>query len=207
MSEIENLSTSQWCAIGRRPRRPNGARTPLESDDCDLLNLVLGVDPGTAITGYGLVWGEGDDLRLVDYGAITTSSDKPLPQRLQEIYRQLTALIQERQPSSAAVEKLFFSRNVRTALSVGQARGVALLAMANAEIPVHEYTPLEVKQAVVGYGRATKEQVQEMVRMLLGLDSVPQPDDAADAIAVAICHIHSARMKDLARSAQEITGR
>jgi crossover junction endodeoxyribonuclease RuvC len=179
-------------------------------------NLVLGVDPGTAITGYGLVWGEGDNLRLVNYGTILTSSDKPLPQRLQEIYRQLTALIQERQPAAAAVEKLFFSRNVRTALSVGQARGVALLAMANAEIAVHEYTPLEVKQAVVGYGRATKDQVQEMVKVLLGLDSVPQPDDAADAIAVAICHIHSARMKGLVRSsglkaqsskAEEIEGR
>jgi crossover junction endodeoxyribonuclease RuvC len=170
-------------------------------------NLVLGVDPGTAITGYGLVWGEGDNLRLVDYGTITTPSDKPLPQRLQEIYCQLTALIQERQPAAAAVEKLFFSRNVRTALSVGQARGVVLLAMANAEITVHEYTPLEIKQAVVGYGRATKEQVQEMVKMLLGLDSVPQPDDAADAIAVAICHIHSALMKGLARRAQEVEGR
>ncbi|MGA9348613.1 MAG: crossover junction endodeoxyribonuclease RuvC [Anaerolineae bacterium] len=170
-------------------------------------NLVLGVDPGTAITGYGLVWGEGDNLRLVDYGTIITPSDKPLPQRLQEIYRQLTVLIQERQPEAAAVEQLFFSRNVRTALSVGQARGVVLLAMANAEIAVHEYTPLEVKQAVVGYGRATKDQVQEMVKVLLGLDSVPQPDDAADAIAVAICHIHSARMKGLARRVEEIEGR
>ncbi len=176
---------------------------PMSEDE----NLVLGIDPGTAITGYGLVWGEGDDLRLVDYGTITTSSDESQPQRLQEIYRQLTALIQERQPAAAAVEKLFFSRNVRTALSVGQARGVALLAMANAGIAVHEYTPLEVKQAVVGYGRATKTQVQEMVKVLLGLDSVPQPDDAADAIAVAICHIHSARMKSLARQAEEIEGR
>ena len=108
-------------------------------------NLVLGIDPGTAITGYGLVWGEGDNLRLVDYGTITTPSDESQPQRLQEIYRQLTALIQERQPTAAAVEKLFFSRNVRTALSVGQARGVALLAMANADLDIHEYTPLEVK--------------------------------------------------------------
>ena len=170
-------------------------------------NLVLGVDPGTAITGYGLVWGEGDDLRLVDYGVITTPSDESQPQRLQEIYRQLTALIQERQPAAAAVEKLFFSRNVRTALSVGQARGVVLLAIANADLEIHEYTPLEVKQAVVGYGRATKNQVQEMVKVLLGLDTVPQPDDAADAIAVAICHIHSARMLSLARQAEENWGR
>ena len=170
-------------------------------------SLVLGIDPGTAITGYGLVWGEGDDLRLVDYGVITTPSDESHPRRLQEIYRQLTALVQERQPAAAAVEKLFFSRNVRTALSVGQARGVALLAMANAGLEIYEYTPLEVKQAVVGYGRATKEQVQEMVKVLLDLDSVPQPDDAADAIAVAICHIHSAQMLSLARQAEEIEGR
>ena len=170
-------------------------------------NLVLGIDPGTAITGYGLVWGEGDNLRLMDYGTIITPSDEPLPRRLQEIYRQLTALVQERQPAAAAVEKLFFSRNVRTALSVGQARGVVLLAMANAELEVHEYTPLEVKQAVVGYGRATKNQVQEMVKMLLGLDTVPQPDDAADAIAVAICHIHSARMLSLTRQTEAIEGR
>ena len=113
----------------------------------------------------------------------------------------------EYQVGVASVEELFFSRNVRTALSVGQARGVALLAMANAGLEIYEYTPLEVKQAVVGYGRATKEQVQEMVKVLLGLDSVPQPDDAADAIAVAICHIHSARMKDLARRAEEIEER
>ena len=170
-------------------------------------NLVLGIDPGTAITGYGLVWGEGDNLRLMDYGTIITPSDESLPRRLQEIYRQLTTLVQERQPGAQNGYGIRSDRNVRTALSVGQARGVVLLAMANAELEVHEYTPLEVKQAVVGYGRATKEQVQEMVKVLLGLDSVPQPDDAADAIAVAICHIHSARMKDLARRAEEIEER
>jgi len=156
--------------------------------------LVLGIDPGTAITGYGLVMGEGDDLTLLAYGAITTPSDRSLPERLQRIYRELTALIEDLQPTAVAVEELFFSKNVRTALSVGQARGVALLAAANAGLPIHEYTPLQVKQAIAGYGRATKDQVQQMVRMLLGLDSVPQPDDAADAIAVAICHIHSATL-------------
>jgi crossover junction endodeoxyribonuclease RuvC len=159
--------------------------------------LVLGIDPGTAITGYGLVKGENDDLTLVTYGAITTSSDWPLPERLQRIYQELTALIEDRQPTAVAVEELFFSKNVRTALSVGQARGVALLAAANAGLPIHEYTPLQVKQAIVGYGRATKDQVQQMVRMLLALDSVPQPDDAADAIAVAICHLHSAKLAAL----------
>ena len=161
--------------------------------------LVLGIDPGTAITGYGLVKGEGDDLTLVAYGAITTPSDWPLPERLQRIYRELMALIEDRQPTAVAVEELFFSKNVRTALSVGQARGVALLAAANAGLPIHEYTPLQVKQAIAGYGRATKDQVQQMVRMLLALDSVPQPDDAADAIAVAICHIHSAKLTAMLR--------
>jgi crossover junction endodeoxyribonuclease RuvC len=161
--------------------------------------LVLGIDPGTAITGYGLVMGKGDDLTLVAYGAITTSSDWPLPERLQRIYRELTALIENQQPTAVAVEELFFSKNVRTALSVGQARGVALLAAANAGLPIHEYTPLQVKQAIAGYGRATKDQVQQMVRMLLALDSVPQPDDAADAIAVAICHIHSATLTAMLR--------
>jgi len=156
--------------------------------------LVLGIDPGTAITGYGLVKGEDDDLILVAYGAITTSSDWPLPERLQRIYQELTAVIEGQQPTAVAVEELFFSKNVRTALSVGQARGVILLAAANAGLPIHEYTPLQVKQAIAGYGRAPKDQVQRMVRMLLGLDSVPQPDDAADAIAVAICHIHSAKL-------------
>ena len=161
--------------------------------------LVLGIDPGTAITGYGLVKGEGDDLTLVAYGAITTSSDWPLPERLQRIYEELTALIEDQQPTAAAVEELFFSKNVRTALSVGQARGVALLAAANAGLPIHEYTPLQVKQAITGYGRATKDQVQQMVKMLLALDCVPQPDDAADAIAVAICHIHSAKLTAILR--------
>jgi crossover junction endodeoxyribonuclease RuvC len=161
--------------------------------------LVLGIDPGTAITGYGLVRGEGDDLTLVAYGTITTSSDWPLPERLQRIYQELTALIEDQQPTAAAVEELFFSKNVRTALSVGQARGVALLAAANARLPIHEYTPLQVKQAIAGYGRATKDQVQQMVKMLLALDCVPQPDDAADAIAVAICHIHSAKLTAMLR--------
>jgi crossover junction endodeoxyribonuclease RuvC len=161
--------------------------------------LVLGIDPGTAITGYGFVKGEGDDLTLVAYGAITTSSDWPLPERLQRIYQELTALIEDQQPTAAAVEELFFSKNVRTALSVGQARGVALLAAANARLSIHEYTPLQVKQAIAGYGRATKDQVQQMVKMLLALDSVPQPDDAADAIAVAICHIHSAKLTAMLR--------
>lgn len=156
--------------------------------------LVLGIDPGTAITGYGLIESNGDELSLVDYGAITTPAGQSIPERLQVIYRELTSLIEEHQPTEMALEELFFAKNVRTALTVGQARGVALLAAAEAGLTIHEYTPLQVKQAIVGYGRATKEQVQDMVKRLLSLDSVPQPDDAADAIAVAICHLHSVRL-------------
>jgi len=161
--------------------------------------IILGIDPGTAIAGYGILQSDGDELKLVTYGAITTPSDWQMPRRLQHIYAELPALIAKYQPTDAVVEKLFFSKNVRTALSVGQARGVALLAAAQAGVAIHEYTPLQVKQAVVGYGRADKNQVQQMVRMLLQLESIPQPDDAADALAIAICHAHSARyekMKD-----------
>jgi crossover junction endodeoxyribonuclease RuvC len=128
---------------------------------------------------------------------VTTPSGQPLPARLQTIYQGLTGVINEHQPEASAVEELFFSRNVRTALSVGHARGVTLLALADANLPIYEYKPLEVKQAVAGYGGAGKHQVQEMIRLLLDLDAVPQPDDAADAVAVAICHIHSARMNAL----------
>jgi len=159
--------------------------------------LVLGIDPGTAITGYGLVREEEEGLVLVGCGVITTPADQLLPQRLQAIYRGLTTIIAQHRPDQVAVEELFFSRNVRTALSVGQARGVVLLAAAEAGLPLHEYKPLEVKQTVAGYGGADKRQVQEMVRMLLQLERVPEPDDAADAVAVAVCHIHSARMRAL----------
>jgi crossover junction endodeoxyribonuclease RuvC len=158
---------------------------------------VLGIDPGTAITGYGIVEGEGDSLTLVTYGAITTPANQPLPQRLQQIYRQLQALIAEWHPQSAAVEELFFSKNARTALVVGHARGVALLAITNAGLPIQEYKPAEVKQAVAGYGGAPKDQVQGMVQLLLDLEDIPRPDDAADALAVAICHFHSARWQSL----------
>lgn len=157
--------------------------------------LVLGIDPGTATTGWGLVCREDDTLTLVDYGTVSTSPDTALPQRLQTIYRELGEIVTHHQPSAVAVEKLFFNKNVRTAMAVGQARGVVLLAVADAGLPFHEYTPLEVKQSVCGYGRASKEQIQKLVQMLLGLDSIPQPDDAADAIAVAICHIHSSRLE------------
>jgi crossover junction endodeoxyribonuclease RuvC len=130
---------------------------------------------------------------------ITTPSDQSLAPRLQAIYRGLAAVIHQHRPDQVAIEELFFSRNVRTALSVGQARGVVLLAAAEAGLPLHEYKPLEVKQTVAGYGGADKNQIQEMIRMLLNLERIPQPDDAADAVAVAVCHVHSARMRALIR--------
>jgi crossover junction endodeoxyribonuclease RuvC len=159
--------------------------------------LILGIDPGTAITGYGLVREDDEGLALVECGVITTPADQLLPARLQVIYQRLAGLIREHQPEAAAVEELFFSRNARTALTVGHARGVVLLALADAGLPIHEYKPLQVKQAIAGFGGADKQQVQEMVRMLLNLEQVPRPDDAADAVAVAVCHIHSARMAEL----------
>jgi crossover junction endodeoxyribonuclease RuvC len=151
----------------------------------------LGVDPGTAITGYGLVDYD-DNLRLVDCGAIITQPGTPLSQRLVAIHRRLSDLIQQFQPEAVAVEELFFSKNVRTAMSVGQARGVVLLAAAQADLPIYNYKPSEVKQAVAGYGGASKTQMQEMVRLLLGMDAVLTPDDVADAVAIAICHAHGA---------------
>lgn len=159
--------------------------------------LVVGIDPGTAITGFGLVREDEAGLALVECGVITTQAGQPLPDRLRDIYQGLRDVVRQYQPEAAAVEELFFSRNVRTALSVGHARGVILLALADAMLPIHEYKPQEIKLAIAGYGGADKHQVQEMVRMLLHLDNVPQPDDAADAVAVAVCHIHSARMAAL----------
>jgi crossover junction endodeoxyribonuclease RuvC len=156
--------------------------------------LFLGIDPGTATTGYGLVQeNEDGSLIVLDYGAILTSADQAMPLRLLELYRRLKEILLLHRPQSGAVEKLFFQKNVRTALTVGQARGVALLAMAEAGLEISEYTPLEVKQAVAGWGRADKSQIQQ-VRILLNLPEIPYPDDAADALAVAICHAHSHRL-------------
>lgn len=155
--------------------------------------LVLGIDPGTAITGYALVDNPGDQLNLVECGVIRTSPDQPMALRLRIIFRELTSLIVRFHPEAVAVEELFFSRNVTTALAVGQARGVVLLTAAEADLPVFEYKPQAVKQAIVGYGGADKAQVQQMVRILLGLEQIPRPDDAADAVAIAVCHHHTAR--------------
>jgi len=162
--------------------------------------IVLGVDPGTAITGFGIIE-EYDDqtLKVLDYGAIRTSSKLADWDRLQILYKKIREIILLHQPDCGAVEKLYFQQNVTTALSVGQARGVILLAMAQNGLQVGEYSPLEVKQAVVGYGRAEKIQVQRMVTTLLALDETPSPDDVADALAVAICHLNSYKMKNLGK--------
>lgn len=160
--------------------------------------LVLGIDPGTATTGYGLVREKQDgSLEVVDYGVVETPANQPMSKRLLALYQRLSEIILLHRPQSGAVEKLFFQRNVRTAISVGQGRGVALLALAEAGLPVGEYTPLEIKQAVAGYGGADKNQIQHMVRALLDLEDIPKPDDAADALAVAICHVHSVRIQSL----------
>lgn len=156
--------------------------------------ITLGIDPGTALLGYGLVAGS-DDLQVIEYGAIETQPKDSPAQRLKIIYDALREIIAEFDPDVVAVEQLFFARNTTTALAVGQARGVALLAAAQSELPIFEYKPAEVKLAIAGHGGAAKRQVQEMVRMILGLDELPRPDDAADALAVSICHAFSAAFR------------
>lgn len=163
--------------------------------------LVLGVDPGTATTGYGLIreTSEGS-LEVVDYGVILTPAGVPLENRLLLLYDRLIELLLLHRPTAGAVEKLFFSRNVTTAISVGHARGVVMLAMAQHGLKVAEYTPMEVKQAVTGYGGADKHQIQVMVQVMLDLAEMPKPDDAADALAVAACHLQNYRMRALTDS-------
>ncbi len=170
-----------------------------ESDGATMSNapaprVALGIDPGTAIVGYAVVTARGDKLSLNVCDVITTPAGMPLAQRLQQIYHGLMGIIATYQPNEAAMEELFFAKNARTAMAVGQARGVAMLALANSGLTVAEYTPKQVKQAVTGYGGAGKEQVGEMVRILLNLTGVPRPDDAADAAAIAICHLNTSHI-------------
>ena len=153
--------------------------------------IAIGFDPGTARLGFGVIDSE-PDPRPIDFGVIVTDAALPMANRLLAIHEAVGELIDRYQPDAIAVELLFFARNVTTAMTVGQARGVILLAAAERGIPVAEYSPSEVKQAVVGYGKADKRQIQEMVRIMLGLESPPQPDDTADALAVAICHVQIA---------------
>jgi crossover junction endodeoxyribonuclease RuvC len=161
--------------------------------------ITLGIDPGTATVGYGVVEEMGDgSLRAIAYGVITTSPALPMWQRLQIIYDNLTVLVRQHNPDRGAVEELFFAKNVTTAITVAQGRGVILLALANGNLPVYEYKPNQIKQSIAGYGGAKKPQMQEMVRLLLGLDEIPRPDDAADGLAIAITDLHNARFDSFA---------
>jgi crossover junction endodeoxyribonuclease RuvC len=155
---------------------------------------VLGIDPGSVTTGYGLVEDRGSELQAVAFGAISTQSRDPFASRLLRIYRELRVVVATHRPDCAAVEAVFFAQNVQSALRLGHARGVAVLALAEAGIAIVEYSPREIKQAVTSYGHAGKAQVQEMVRMLLRMPELPQPADAADALALAICHHQAARL-------------
>lgn len=153
---------------------------------------ILGIDPGFAILGYGLIEMKGNRFSVLNFGSVTTDTGMKMPDRLKHLYCSLMDIIDEYQPEVAAIEELFFNKNTKTALLVGQARGVAILACANSGLQIYEYTPLQIKQGLVGYGRADKKQIQQMVKTILNLTEVPKPDDTADALAAAICHGHSA---------------
>ncbi|MDD7363357.1 MAG: crossover junction endodeoxyribonuclease RuvC [Peptoniphilus sp.] len=158
---------------------------------------ILGIDPGLATMGYGIIDVEGSRLRPIEYGTIETSSKTAYSKRLYQLFEELTKIIRESEPDEVAMEELFFNKNITTAISVAQARGVEILACMQEGLEIYEYTPLQIKQAVVGYGRADKRQVQEMVKMYLHLKEIPRPDDAADGLAIAITHIHSSNSKEI----------
>lgn len=153
--------------------------------------IILGIDPGLAISGYGVLNYIGNKFEVIDYGAVTTESTEEFPKRLKKIYDSYNELFKLYKPEAVAIEELFFYKNVKTAIAVAEARGVHLLAAENNNIPLYEYTPLQIKQGIVGYGRAEKRQIQEMVKVILHLDCIPKPDDVADGLAAAICHAHS----------------
>jgi len=163
---------------------------------------IIGIDPGTAICGYGIIDVEGSRLKTVAYGAITTTPQDTDAMRLEILFNDLSDVLEEYEPDKFGIEKLFFNRNVTTAITVAQARGVILLAANQRRIPIYEYTPLQVKQAVVGYGKATKEQVIYMTMNMLGIREKIKPDDTADALAIAICTAHSSHSEDLRRRIQ-----
>jgi crossover junction endodeoxyribonuclease RuvC len=164
-----------------------------------LILRIMGIDPGIAIVGFGFVDKLGSKLSPVQYGCITTEAHTDPGLRLKQVYDSAVRLLETYKPDAVAIEQLFFNRNVTTAFTVGQARGVLILAAVQKGIPVAEYTPMQVKQAIVGYGKAEKKQVQEMVRMFLKLSAIPKPDDVADALAVAVCHAHSSTLLDKLR--------
>ncbi len=158
---------------------------------------ILGVDPGTVTTGYGIIDEEGDAVTLVTYGAIRASERSPIGERLCLIYNKLRESVKKYRPDAVAVEQPFVARNARSALAIGRSQAVAILAAAEQRVPVFEYTPAQVKQRVSNYGAGSKEQVQEMVRLQLGLSQLPQPEDASDALAVALCHLSETRVSSL----------
>lgn len=153
--------------------------------------IILGIDPGYAIVGYGVLEYKNNHFKTLDYGAITTDAGTDFNRRLEIIYDDLTELMEKYKPDAMSVEKVFYNSNAKTVIDVSQARGVIILAAQKNKIPVFEYTPLQVKQSVVGYGRAEKKQIQEMVKRILFLEKVPKPDDTADALAMAVCHAHT----------------
>ncbi len=153
--------------------------------------IILGIDPGFAITGYGVVDYTGNKFNVIDYGVVSTDKSELFSSRLQSIYDTLSFIIDQYHPDCMAIEELFFNNNAKTAIMAAHGRGVAMLACTKKGLPCYEYTPLQVKQNIAGYGRAEKRQVQQMVKVILKLDSIPKPDDAADALAIAICHAHS----------------
>ena len=156
--------------------------------------IILGIDPGFAIVGVGVIQYEGNKFKVIDYYAITTKAGLKLEERLKIIYDGINETIKKYKPDYMAIEELFFNSNAKTAIAVGQARGVILLSAIENNVEIYEYTPLQVKQAVVGYGRAEKSQIQQMTKAILNLDKIPKPDDVADALAISICHAHSHRM-------------
>lgn len=158
---------------------------------------ILGIDPGTATTGYGIIDVLDGEMKMVTYGVIRTRPETEMSERLLKLHTELSALLAKYRPETAGIEELFFGRNVTTAITVGQARGVILLALSQAKLPIGEYSPPKIKNAVAGYGNAAKAQVQLMVRHLLNLDETPRPDDAADGLAVAITHYHHFRYESL----------
>ncbi len=157
---------------------------------------ILGIDPGTATTGWGVVEMQNSNLKVQNCGCVITSAKKEHPIRLMEIYDAVEKIIKKEKPDCLAIEKLFFVNNIKTAMSVGEARGVIMLAAQKNKLSIYEYTPLEVKQSLTGYGKAEKKQIQMMVKMILKLDDIPKPDDMADALAIAITHAHCCKMKN-----------
>ncbi len=153
--------------------------------------IIFGIDPGLAISGYGILNYVGNKFEVLDYGAVITDSCEEFPKRLKKIYDRYTELFMLYKPEAVAIEELFYNKNVKTAIAIAEARGVHLLAAENFGIPLYEYTPLQIKQGIVGYGRAEKRQIQEMVKIILHLECIPKPDDVADGLAAAICHAHS----------------